>query len=289
VSEEQQALHVKRILVALDASPDSLAALDAAVDLAARFEAELVGLFVEDANLLRLADLSFVEEVGLFSATRRRIDGAEMERQIRVQTRRIRRVFAVTTERARVAWSFRVVRGTVLSEVLSAASEADVLVLGKAGWSLLRRGRLGSTVRGLLPEQFGLALVLKEGTCLGAPMGVVYDGSPAADRALIAAHVLRQEPDDEGSLAAERLVVLLLAHEPQKEAALKAQAATLLANRDAAAHYRSLTSANLLRLAHILHTEGCGALVLPAQSAALQSSVLVALMEQLDLPVLLVT
>lgn len=288
MSEEQQALTIKRILVALDASPHSLAALEAAVDLAARFQAELAGLFVEDENLLRLADLPFVQEVGHFSAIRRRIDARELERQIRVQSRRVRRVFAVTTQRAHVTWSFRVVRGTVLSEVLTAASEADVLVLGRAGWSLLRRGRLGSTVRGILPERFGLTLILEEGTCLGAPLAVVYDGSPVAERALIAADTLRRQPDDDRTLA-ERLIVLLLAEEPDKAQTLQSQAASRLADRGTVAHYRSLTDANVLRLADILQAENCGTLVLPARSSTLQDSILVTLLEHLDFPVLLVT
>jgi nucleotide-binding universal stress UspA family protein len=284
MSEQGQALTIERILVALDASPHSLAALEAAVDLAARFQAELTGLFVEDENLLRLAELPFVSEIGIFTATRRRIDGEELERQIRVQSRRVRRVFTLTTERAHVRWSFRIARGTVLSEVLSAAAEADVLVLGQAGWSLLQRGRLGSTVRGILPEQFGLALILKEGTCLGDPLAVVYDGSLAAERALITADALRRQPDKDRAL-----IVLLLAEETQRAQTLRSQAASRLADRDATAVYRSLTSANALHLADILQAEGCGMLVLPARSSALQDSVLVALLEHLDLPVLLVT
>lgn len=288
MSKEPQALTIKRILVAIDASPHSLAALEAAVALAVRFQAELSGLFVEDENLLRLADLPFVQEVGLFSATRRRINGKELERQIRVQSRRVRRVFAVTTQRAQVTWSFRVVRGSVLSEVLTAASEADVLVLGQAGWSLLRRGRLGSTVRGILPERFGLTLILKEGTCLGVPLAVVYDGSPVAERALIAADTLRWEPDNDQKLA-ERLIVLLLAEERAKVQTLQRQAASYLSDRGTTVRYRSLTRANVLGLVDILQAEGCGTLVLPARSSTLQNSILVALLEHLDLPVLLVT
>ena len=49
----------RRILVALDASAHSHAALAAAVALAARLHAEIEGLFVEDINLLRLAELPF--------------------------------------------------------------------------------------------------------------------------------------------------------------------------------------------------------------------------------------
>jgi nucleotide-binding universal stress UspA family protein len=284
VSEERHALAIKRILVALDASPHSLAALEAAVDLAARFQAELAGLFVEDENLIRLAELPFVSEIGIFSATRRRIGSREIERQIRVQRRRVRRTFTATTQRAQIAWSFRVARGKVLSEVLAAASEADVVVLGRAGWSLLRRRRLGSTVRGILPERFGLALIMKEGACLGDPLGVVYDGSPAADRALVIADALRRQSDHE-----EPFVVLLLAESSDRVPALQRQAERLLEERGAVARYRRVTGANVLQLADLLHREDCGTLVLPARGPISQDNLLVALLEHLDLPVLLVT
>jgi nucleotide-binding universal stress UspA family protein len=283
VSQQEQTLTIDRILVALDASPHSLAALEAAAELAEHFQAELAGLFVEDENLLRLADLPFVHEVGLYSATRRRIGGKEMERQIRVHSRRVRRAFIVTTERSRVRWTFRVARGTVLTEVLTAASEADVLVLGSAGWSLLRRGRLGSTVRSILPERFGLALILKEGTYLSMPLAVVYDGSPIAERALIAAKTLRDHVDEE-----QMLIVLILSEDPERVQTLQRQASSHLGNGDAV-RYRSLTRANVLQLADILQAEECGTLILPARSSALQNDSLVALLEYLDLPMLLVT
>jgi hypothetical protein len=207
-----------------------------------------------------------------------------MERQMRVQSRRVRQVFTVTTQRAQVTWSFRVVRGTVLSEVLSAASQADMLVLGKAGWSLIRRGRLGSTVRGILPERFGLALILKEGTCLGDRLAVVYDGSSVAERALIAADTLRRQQDDD-----QELIVLVSAKELQRAQILQAQAEACLAGHDTVARYRSLTSTSMYRIVDILQVEGCGMLVLAARSSALQNSALVELLEHLDLPVLLVT
>ncbi|HSL81665.1 MAG TPA: universal stress protein, partial [Thermoanaerobaculia bacterium] len=51
---------IRRILVALDASADSAAALEAATALAALFGAELQGLYVEDLNFVRLPELSMV-------------------------------------------------------------------------------------------------------------------------------------------------------------------------------------------------------------------------------------
>jgi nucleotide-binding universal stress UspA family protein len=284
MSAERNVLSIRRILVALDASPHSQAALDAAVELATRFQAELAGLFVEDQNLLRLAGLPFVSEVGIFTATRRRMDSEQIERQIRVQSRRVRQIFTVTTEQARLHGSFRVVRGAVLQEVLNAADDADVLVLGKAGWSLFRHGQLGSTVRGLLPERYGLTLILHQDNCLGPPLAVLYDGSPASGRALLAAASLNARLDE-----APALIVLLLVPDSTQVENLQKLAATLLDNPDLPIRYYALTRAHALQLAGILHEEDCGILVLPARSAALQHQALVDLLEKINLPVLLVT
>ena len=62
---EPEAPQANRILVALDASPQSEAALRAAAELAALLEAELEGLFVEDINLLHLCGLPFGREIRL--------------------------------------------------------------------------------------------------------------------------------------------------------------------------------------------------------------------------------
>ncbi|MFW5810637.1 MAG: universal stress protein, partial [Thermodesulfobacteriota bacterium] len=58
---------IRRILVALDASPASLEGLKTAAELAERLNAELYGLFVEDIDLLRAVELPFVTEIGYLS------------------------------------------------------------------------------------------------------------------------------------------------------------------------------------------------------------------------------
>ena len=74
MKEEARELVIRRILVALDASRHSLAALEAAAELAARLKAELVGLFVEDIDLLRLAGLPFAREIRYPSAIIQQLD-----------------------------------------------------------------------------------------------------------------------------------------------------------------------------------------------------------------------
>ena len=58
---------VRTILVALDASPGSMAALEAGARVAARLDAELVGLYVEDENLLKVGDLPIAVLVDTFA------------------------------------------------------------------------------------------------------------------------------------------------------------------------------------------------------------------------------
>jgi nucleotide-binding universal stress UspA family protein len=282
VSEERQRLAIRRILVALDASPHSLAALEAAVALAARFHAELAGLFVEDADLLRLAELPFAEEIGLFSAQRRRLDGLELERQMRAQMVRIRRLFAGATQQAHVEGSFRVARGAVTREVLSAAAEADVLILGRAGWSLVRGRQLGSTTRGVLTRTSGLALILHAGTCVGPPVVVAYDGSPATRKALDAAAAMAEE--EGGGF----LTVLLVAEGEEEIESLRDSAAARLAERELDISYRSLPEASVSALVRLTADEACGLLVLPARTPVLQHDKLMALLDRIQVPVLLV-
>lgn len=281
MSEEDRDLIIQRILVALDASPHSLAALEAAAELAARLKAELLGLFVEDVTLLRLTELPFSQEIGLFSTTRRQLGSAQLERQFRAQAGRMRQRLARIAGREQIPWSFRVVRGVIASELLQAALEADLLILGRTGGSLTKRRRLGSTARAILTQAPHLTLILQHGTRLGLPVVVVYDGSVAAQRALAVAAYLVQEQN--GSLR-----VLTLAEESDEAHHLAQQVDTWLQAQDLTAHYRWLDSARLSRLAHLVQLEQGGVLILPAETPNLQGEVLLDLLDEVDCPILLV-
>jgi nucleotide-binding universal stress UspA family protein len=279
--ERARALSIRRILVALDASPHSRAALRAALELASRFEAQLEGLFVEDVTLLRLAALPFAQEVGHYSAIRRGIDQQQVERQLRVRSIQIRRTFHLRARQAGVECTFRVVRGIVVTEVLTSAEEADIVVLGKAGWSLPYTRRLGRTARTVVEEVPTMTLVLQDGARLGAPILVVYDGSEMAGRALdVAAGVLAE--------GEHVLTVLLFTEQAEGAGELRAQVESRLRGEGVQRLYRLLTVSNVSRLVHRVRLEERGMLVLPAQQALLQDEALLQLVEELDVPVLLV-
>jgi hypothetical protein len=133
------------------ASPESIAALELAAERAKRIQAELVGLFVEDANLLKLVQHPFAREVNLATCSGRTLDAATVEQELKVQATAARRTLEQTAGRLRVPWSFQVTRGAVQAELIAAAlvarspaSEAVVRAVESTGCPALL-GRSGKS------------------------------------------------------------------------------------------------------------------------------------------------
>ena len=82
---------IRRIVVAVDASPHSLAAIEGAAVLARLLEAELIGIYVEDVRLLRVAELPRMVEVSFDSRVARPFTDRYAERQLKEQAAKARR------------------------------------------------------------------------------------------------------------------------------------------------------------------------------------------------------
>lgn len=282
MNTHEKDVEIRRIMVALDASPHSYAALEAAIRMAAQFKAELMGVYVEDINILRLAEHPFVREVGLYSCTSRRINIHNLERQLRTRTLEIQRRFVNLTTRQQIQQNFRVIRGKVTAEIHTAASKADVLIVGKAGWSQLHHRRLGSTARAASADDTpGVTMILEQGTQLSSPFLVVYDGSSAAERALSIAATLTQA--QQGSLN-----ILFLADSLEEASEQRVQSRKRLNESLSFGHERILIEPNLSTLTLELKREVFGTLVIPARIAAIEKEPLLNLLEEVAVPILLV-
>lgn len=279
---EPQAQLIRRILVALDASTDSLAALDAAAKLAARVNAELVGLFVEDINLLHLAGLPFTREMR-FSRLED-INHEQMEEALRLQAAQARRALMQAADRRSVNWSFKVVRGQVTPEVLAAALEADLLTLGKASRPLSRHSRLGSTARTLIEQAPHSILLTQHLTEENQPVLVTYDGSLEAQKALQVAVYI--------ALANQlKLTVLVLAGDPEEMQTLAQHAADRLTHYSSElpdVEYVRLPKPDVIQLIEAVRLEGGGTLVLGSGGPLLQANIIQTLLDELDCPLLIV-
>jgi hypothetical protein len=90
--------------------------------LAKKMEAELLGLFIEDVDLLRLAALPLAAEVGHASIQRRALDRARLERTLQAQAASLRQALAAALD-PDIAWSFRIARASPVQAVAAALAE----------------------------------------------------------------------------------------------------------------------------------------------------------------------
>ena len=176
------------VLVAVDTSPQSLAALETAARVAAHLNAELRGIYVEDIDLVRTAELPFACTIS-FSGQPVPLTSEALQRQLSRQAAIARNAVEAAGLRSNLTWSFLVTRGSVDREIAEAGSLADLITVGRTGWSGLRAKPLGSVPRSL--AIMGTTSVLMVGEHgLQKPVVVIDDGGPSSDRAIALATAL---------------------------------------------------------------------------------------------------
>lgn len=170
---------IRRILVAVDASPLSLAAAEAACRLAGRTGAPVEALFVEDINVVRLVAHPFVHTISLAAARRQSADDTLIGKALELQLVAARRALEGALAASGAQGGFSVRRGRVEAEVLAAAHAGDLICLGWSGRADPGlRPRLGSVARAVTEGSAGPVL-LAQGTARG-PVCLWWDGSGAA-------------------------------------------------------------------------------------------------------------
>lgn len=249
----------RRILVALDASAHSLAALQAASEIAARLESELVGLFVEDINLVRLAGLPFAREVGFPSAISRELDVAAMERSLKLLAAQAKQAIAATAERVHVPWSFRVARGSVVAELLSAAPEVDLVALGRVSRQVSVSRRVGSTALSVMAKAPRAVFLLEPGASLKPPLLVLFNESEACPATLRVAAELAKACGDS-------LVVLIAAARMENAQRLQRMAERMFRDGSVGARYQIAASTDIREVVKTARQERTGTMVLAGSS-----------------------
>jgi nucleotide-binding universal stress UspA family protein len=279
MNNTERQVSISRILVCLDTSRDSLAALDMAADLASRLRAALLGLFVEDINLLRVAELPFAKEVSFFSPSFRHLELQQLEQQLRAQANQVRRALVRAAERAQVPWEFRTTRGVVAAELLATSGEADLIVVGRLGRSLTRH--LGSTVRTLVLQGRGMTMIVERGHTLITPPVVIYHDSALARKALdTAAHLV--------PAGGSHLSVIIVADDKDSARRLRADALMQLQEHGLGADFWVLINPSLSTVAQLVRMQGNSPLVLALGQGPLDTDGLCVLISEAPNPVLLV-
>ena len=248
--------------------------------LAATFEGELEGLFIEDETLLRTAQLPFTQEVRSYAVPPRQMSDQRMQRQLRYQAEYAQYALQRAVETTDVPHTFRTVQGDVTQELMQAAADVDLLVLGKTSTASSRR-RLGTTCRALLSEAPSSVLVLRDTVPARQPLLVYYDGSDPAEAAFAFAVQLSRR--GEGS----PIDVLLPAHDEEDPDQLRNQLRHRPPHDDVPVRTHPLSRAEIHRLSAFARQNG-GLVLLPSDCPPLCSTSLQQFLYEIDRPLLVV-
>jgi len=256
-------LSLHRILVAFDAATLSCGVFDAVAVLAARLQAELHGLFVEDVDLLRSAALPFVRQFSLTSASGDEFSTASIESELKMMAAQARRALEDAAQRTKIRCSFDVVRGQLAAEVGAASEADDLVVLLSSCRPVTRYMRMNAPGRAAALELGRSVLLLEAGSTLPRDLVVLFDGSPASMRALrMAAHI--------ATVIGGKMRVLELVDQGASPAELEARARSAFDPGDLSVHFQAMTSDNARAVEAKLRQREPLLLVLNADSPLLE-------------------
>jgi hypothetical protein len=125
---ETEAQRRSRILVMLGSIESDRAALDALSLLAGKTPTEILGMFVEDIELLALAELPIAREYCMLTHVERRLQTPDIERQFRIQARAAQQALAEIAGRLGFPLSFRTVRGAITTLLRESLAETALAV-----------------------------------------------------------------------------------------------------------------------------------------------------------------
>lgn len=272
---------VRRVIILLDASRRSMAALDAAAVFARTSGAELVGWFVEEEELLRCAGYPWVREVSLSGAVTR-MQPEQVEQRLRNRAEAVRSALQGIARARGLQTRLQVYRGRVIQKVLEESTKDDFLVLGKIGYRGILGPGVGSTARALMGHAAGTVMFYEQPVTSVSPsiVAVIVPPEGGGRRALATAVALAA--DNDASLA------VLLATDESGNDPCENTVRALLREMDPHLPVQAVRQATMTNVLQILREESAQRLVVPRQWALQAERRRVDLVEAALMPVVIV-
>lgn len=178
MSTKGRDISVRRILLPLDSSALSRRTLEIAADLAGTFEAELVGLFVKEANLLNLAELPFTRVIDRRSGERRELSRGGMEQALDALSEKARAMLGELARQRSIAWSFEIRTGEPLETAVAESGQFDLVAVG-SGMCASARAALSPQAKGQAMRAGSSLFLLERDPQREQPVFAFYEGSSA--------------------------------------------------------------------------------------------------------------
>jgi len=284
----------KRVLVALDAADDAQRLLEIAAEMAQRLRADLMGLFVEDTDLLGLGDNPLVRTVSSFSGVSGAIRRGVIEQAIRRQITVARLALEQVAGTRRISASFEVRRGR-LAAALEAYEETDFILVRRAAPVVqhtpgTRQSHISAATRQVVTAARRPVIVLDMRWAATASsfgrIAALYDGSPETERALLAAAEIADRRQGDG------ISIVPVATNEADADALARRAQDILRPLGHQPHIARHVTPDLDALCVLCAQQGgaahSGVLVLHADHTLLQGDAMTRLLETIDCSIMVV-
>ncbi|SMO60612.1 universal stress protein [Fodinibius sediminis] len=155
-------MRLSSILVALDPS-GSTAGFKAAAELARRSSAKLQALYIEDQEWFEACQLNFTQQTSSYTGELIPLTEQHIREQSEALKARLQHVFTQYSESLKIHYSYQSVRGTINNEIMKAASQVDLVVIGRNAQPFGRRASVGSTAHFLARNSPAPVLVWNNG------------------------------------------------------------------------------------------------------------------------------
>lgn len=264
---------IRRVAVALDASLQSSQAMQAAAELAASLQAKLEGIFIEDINLIRLAELPFTREIRPASMTEETVNVQQMELELRSLARQEQQKLELIAHEKGISCSFRVRRGQIKTELMEAISEVDVLTLCRPEHvsKKSRRQTIGYTLRTDAPPKHQAK----------PSVSVIFGSAQNEKRALMAAASLANRLQVDIS-------VLVTGDSDNETDDLQREADTILESQTQQVNFIRLTANQISDLVIATASSNSGVLLVNSNNSLVTGGQLWHYLEQVSCPVLII-
>ena len=264
---------IQRVAIALDASLQSSQALQAAAEMAASLQVELEGIFIEDINLIHLAELPFAREIRPASMTEETVNLQRMEQELRSLARQQQQKLELVAREKGIRCSFRSRRGQIKAELMNAVTEVDVLTLCRPVHrsAVFSRETIGYTMPAAVsPMQQARSSV-----------SVIFGRAENEKKAVLAAARLADRLDQDIS-------VLLTGDTDAETADLQREAETILGSQAQEVNYIRLSGSQISDLVIATVSSNSRVLLVSSNNSLVTGGQLWPYLEQVSCPVLIV-
>ena len=138
--QENDKLHVKRILIAIDARGCNRVTLHHVATLASDMQADIFGLYIEDTNLIHAAQLPHTKEVSLRTAQLRELSSDTINVSLRDFGNEMKILLEEQAKLTQTRTSFKTTRGLRIPTILEESKNANFIIIpASASWSFNHR------------------------------------------------------------------------------------------------------------------------------------------------------